>query len=720
MKKIDIFQFINILSDNECFFQDSIYLVQGKWFKLESVQQTPCNITALKSIYGDDFEISLCFTGNILLRAGVHSEGKSFTWVSEKTLASQKIEIGSLSLDLSRIQAGNLEISILPLEESAIFANNNNAQGLKPEAHEELYSFLSPTYELCCEEPLYYHFIGEQAFHSFEDGYVHLATGTGVDLLTYFNSFSAVKWQKYTNVDSLSAWVDFQGEGLAEIVHLSDVGTFVLASWNLQAKERTALHLPLGTYPAEGILGIRIQAFSPCILYGGGWLTDVPETQKVRLGIGITTFKREEAVKAAVSRLSKAISAHPLYKDAITITVVDNGRTLEAEDVSGATLIPNNNLGGTGGFMRNLIHYQDLGEYTHCLFMDDDASCEAGSIFRSMAFIRHATDEKAALSGAMLSENIQFLQWESGAYFDKRCHPLHCNYDLRMPEILLKNENEDSPQPVYGAWWFFIFPIKCVQQYTFPFFVRGDDIQFTYVNNFKIIRCNGVSCWQEDFKTKESPMTLYLDIRSHIIHHLVLKELDCGPANIIKMVWRFFSRFNRTYQYDTANAIVSAFSDILGGTSYWINNMDTSKIRAMIKEKYQLEVGKTLRADYRDVPPASENIRFPFCTTLVRRISLNGHLLPQFMFRKKLERLNKFQIPLINRMFLRDSVLICNEINKTEVVLKRDPAYFFSNLFAMIFTSVKFYFRYGKLKKEYRDFLATLKDDSFWKKAFNG
>ncbi|MBQ3059356.1 MAG: hypothetical protein IJD16_03455, partial [Desulfovibrio sp.] len=409
---MNIFQYINISSGEMCLFGDSLYLQKGKWFKLDKIQHAPLNVASLKSSFGNNFKIYLCFTGNILLRAGVSTEGKSFTWIGEKTLSSRNTEHGSFSLDLSRIQSGTLEISLLPLEESAIFADFPLAQTFVHEKHEELYSFLSPTYELCCEEPLYYRFMGEQAYYSFEDGYVHLATDTGVDLLTYFNSFSAVKWQKYTNVDNLSAWLDFKGSAIAEIVHLSEAGTHTLSHWYLQAKERTALHLPLGAYPVEGILGIRILAQGPCTLYGGGWLTDVPETQKVRLGIGITTFKREDAVKAAVARLSKAISAHPLYKDAITITVVDNGRTLDTEDVTGATLIPNKNLGGTGGFMRNLIHYQDLGGYTHCLFMDDDASCESGSIFRSMAFMRHATDEKTAISGAMLYEDIQFLQWE--------------------------------------------------------------------------------------------------------------------------------------------------------------------------------------------------------------------------------------------------------------------------------------------------------------------
>ncbi|WP_406038200.1 hypothetical protein [Succinimonas sp.] len=112
------------------------------------------------------------------------------------------------------------------------------------------------------------------------------------------------------------------------------------------------------------------------------------------------------------------VSSHDLYSGKIDIAVIDNGNTLKSEDVAGALLVKNRNLGGTGGFTRGLIHFQETGKHTHCLFMDDDASCEAGAIFRSMSFQRHVTDHKVSLNGAMLFENIKFMQWENGAWFD--------------------------------------------------------------------------------------------------------------------------------------------------------------------------------------------------------------------------------------------------------------------------------------------------------------
>lgn len=717
---MDIFQFIDRSSFEPCLSGDRLHIKEGEWLWWKKHVLSPLDVVSLKDVYDDRFSLSLHFVGKLLIKVGVSAERRSFVWCGEKIIEAHSPGEGGCEIDLSKIQTGTLEINLYALEDSTVFTDLS-AVAVDKDIHPEhvLYDFLSPSYELCCEEPLYYRVTEERAYYSFEDKRVYLKKNSSVDLVTYFNAFSAVKWKKYTNVEHLSAYLDFTGEAIAEAVHISEEGKSIFASWKVKADSRTTLELPLGAYPDTGIIGLRIHAEQECVLYGGGYLTDAPETQPVRLGVGITTYRREDAVKASVARLGKAIAAHPIYHNAIDITVVDNGQTLVPEDVPAATLIPNRNLGGTGGFMRSLIHYQDEGTYTHCLFMDDDASCEAGSLFRSMSFMRHAKDISATISGAMLSENVQFIQWENGAWFDKGCHPMHCNYDLRDSNILVLNEKEDAPQPTYGAWWFFMFPINNVEMFSFPFFVRGDDIEFSYTNTFRIVRMNGIAVWQEDFKIKESPMTLYMDVRSHVVHHLVLEHIDRGRWHILKMVWAFFKRFNWSYQYDTANSIVTSFADMLKGPKYWLENMDTSKIRAKMKEQYTIEVSKPLRETYKNIPVADKNIRLPYFTLFFRRISLNGHLAPSKMVHKKMARLNKYEIPFINRVFLRDKILVCNEINRTEFVLKRNTRYFLYNLYLMILSSLKFSIKFSNIKKEYRNFFVSLKTNEFWKIQFH-
>ena len=476
----------------------------------------------------------------------------------------------------------------------------------------------------------------------------------------------------------------------------------------------------MGKYPQTGLLGIRIFACKSSVLFGGGWLSPDPETQSVTLGIGITTFKREAAVKAAVRRLSKAIAAHPLYSTSIDITVVDNGQTLSPEDIKGANLIPNKNLGGTGGFTRSLIHYQESGRHTHCLFMDDDASCEVSSIFRSMSFIRHALDPKASLSGAMLFENIQFQQWENGAWFDGGCHPLKHGFDLRDAGRLVENEKETDKR-IYGAWWFFFFPVAEAKNYSLPFFVRGDDIDFSYSNDFKVISLNGVSCWQQDFKTKENAMTVYLFIRSHIVHHLTIPELNCSPMKILKMLCKHFYSYNNSYLYGTAACLNLAIKHVLEGPSFWEKNMVPVVIIKKIKELSACEqsVPYTLE-EKKQLTLADKNIKTKLFPAFLRKVSLNGHLLPRcFIRHTPNDMVYKWMMPNKNRVYMRDKVIMIDELTQKKTSLYHNKKIYTNNMFNFFILICKFFIKYKKLKNSYIYNSKRQKSKLFWEKQFN-
>lgn len=89
------------------------------------------------------------------------------------------------------------------------------------------------------------------------------------------------------------------------------------------------------------------------------------------------------------------------------------------------------------------------------------------------------------------------------------------------------------------------------------------------------------------------------------------------------------------------------------------------------------------------------------------------------MVRKGLVRLNKYQIPFIKRMFLRDKVLVCNEISKVEIVLGRNCKYFINNIYLLVVGSLCFMIKYKRLKREYRMFFKKLGTDSFWQDIFS-
>ena len=718
---MNLFNSINILNEDSNFAGNGIHVPEGCWINLNRFSATDISIVDLKQQEGENPLFSFCFRGTLEMKIGLARPGYSFTWLCERKLSSRDWCLAEIPLDLGSFTNGTLEISFLGIEESALSFELPHIAPQEITPQNILYDFISPTLDLCCEEQIYYKFSGSNIYYSFEDACVHMGKETSLDLLTYFNAFSACKWAKYTNIENLSAYIDFTGIADIIIVHKDEFGEHKICGYSIETTQRQTFELPIGKYPKTGLLGIRIFAHQKSILFGGGWLSPDPATQPVHLGIGITTFKREDAVKAAVHRLAKAIAAHPLYHDSIDITVVDNGKTLTAEDVPGALLIPNENLGGTGGFMRNLLHYKDSDKFTHCLFMDDDASCEASSIFRSMSFIRHATDPKASLSGAMLFENIQFQQWENGAWFDGGCHSLKRDFDMRNVDRLLENEEEPAER-IYGAWWFFFFPLAEAKNYSLPFFVRGDDIDFSYSNDFKVISLNGVSCWQQDFKTKENAMTAYLFLRSHVVHHLTIPYLKCPFIKVWKILWGHFTAYNNSYFYGTAACVNLAMTHVLEGPSFWEKNMVPVDILKKIKELSACEqpVPYT-EAEKRELVFADRNIKTRLFPAFLRRISLNGHLLPGCMIRHTpKDMIYKWMTPNRNRVYMRDQIVMLDELTRRKTVLKRDPAHYLSNLFTFLRLSATLALRYKALREQYVQGTKPQRTRDFWKKHFEG
>lgn len=738
---IDLLSLANTKKEGMCDVDGELFVQDGIRAMLDNYK---LHVSALKAAFGDKVVVKLGLCGDIMIKTGVWAEGYSYFWLKDYKFSSKTPETVEFEIDLSGHEDGFLEIYILSFQDSVIYSIAPAARTGETGAGEILYDMLFPRYDLCQEEPLYFQEIKntknkifrsssdfnqsleevieepDSIFYSYEDQAIHWHKDAALSLLTYFNAFSSFKWYKYTNVEDLKILLDFKGEGYADLVCQSFEGGAVATSWTLSAKERSSFLLELDKYPQSGILGVFIRARKGSVLYGGAYASDSAPSQDVRLGIGVTTYKREKNVAASVARLREAVQSHPFYYDKISIAVVDNGRTLKPEDVAGAELIPNRNLGGSGGFMRGLMSHRDKGVATHCLFMDDDAACEPGAVFRSMSFLRHAKDDKLAVSGAMLYENLKFQQWENGAWFNNGCHSLKKDFDLRNPKLLAVNERENNKYPIYGAWWFFMFPIKQVKQFSFPFFVRGDDIEFSYANDFTICTLNGVASWQEDFNTKESPQTAYFYIRSHIMHNLTISSLEAGRMETIKMLWKIFKRHNDSYQYDTAKNIVKALNGVMKGPKYWLDNMETDKIRAEVSGSMTYEKRKPMNPNNKFLDYADPLIENELASNIMRSLTFNGHLLPRFMLSDKRTYVKVEDYPQPERAFGRKKIVVASPLIEKQWVLGKNSGYYFENMLRFGLAALKFCFLKNRLQKKYAQFYKNnLREDKFWKIEFN-
>lgn len=499
-----------------------------------------------------------------------------------------------------------------------------------------LQSLIWPEAEICPIPELYVTLSGGAALASDPPEIRFEAEGVA-GFGTAMNLFNLGKWQKYCGLTDLVLELEGQGRFDATIWQAKGPGPATrLTRQTITLRADTPFPLTCAGSDGQnagGVLYLELRALGPGLLRQAHWRTHQPPRRAPDLMLSITTFRREEAVQAAIRRF-RAFARHSPLADHIHLTVVDNGQSLP-RDVSTAapnvTVLRNANFGGSGGFARGLLAARARGA-SHCLFMDDDATVPFQAVERTVMFLAHAKDEAVAINGALTHAARPWAIWENGARFDVFCRPAFQGTDLRQLSQVVAMElgsTADKPATYYGGWWYFAFPVALAQHMPFPFFVRGDDIGFSLMNRFQIVPLPGAICFQnEDFSAKESPRTIYLDLRSHFAHHLYAPHLPSGGRGAFKVPVFFFLRFLVSCHYDTLAAVNLSFRDALSGPAFYRDNLDMSArfkdIADLIEGEKWRPVDKAGLVERRRINPDRRVDRW------IMKATLNGHLLPFF------------------------------------------------------------------------------------------
>ncbi|NBE06432.1 glycosyltransferase [Paragemmobacter ruber] len=499
-----------------------------------------------------------------------------------------------------------------------------------------LQALLWPEPGIITEHALFYRLGGKSAFNDAGND-IQFEPGGHASFDTAANLFNIGKWWRSTGIEDLR--LHLRGAGRFELVVFQVLPE---RSWEQLAHRVVTLapdcEIDLSHFrrlKVAGLLYFTLTALEAGHLAGASWITRQPPRRLPRIALSITTFRREAAVRRTVERFDDFMARSPLA-GYLHLIVVDNGQSAGIAPRPHVTPIANENLGGSGGFARGLTEAEARG-FTHCIFMDDDASITLGAVERVWAFLAYALDEGTAVSGGLAMANHRWSIWENGATFDRRCRPQWLGTDMRDFGQITHMEiatTRRSPDNFYGGWWFFAFPIAGLRYRPFPFFVRGDDVSFSIANGFDIVTLPGVICFQdEDFADKESLQTLYLDLRSHLVHHLALPGLDIGRKATVGIAFDFFMRSLLQCHYETLEALNLAVEDVMQGPAFFAANADMSARRSALSAIRKVESWQPLAGD---PPPARfrVNLHGPgFRARLWRRLlnlSLNGYLLPFF------------------------------------------------------------------------------------------
>lgn len=82
------------------------------------------------------------------------------------------------------------------------------------------------------------------------------------------------------------------------------------------------------------------------------------------------------------------------------------------------TLLPNRNVGGSGGFTKGLIEAVESGLYTHYLFMDDNIELDSEVIYKLFPLYEYGK-QYFAISGGILDLYKKHILHEAGALYSK-------------------------------------------------------------------------------------------------------------------------------------------------------------------------------------------------------------------------------------------------------------------------------------------------------------
>lgn len=415
------------------------------------------------------------------------------------------------------------------------------------------------------------------------------------DFTTFFNAISVGKWKRYTVARDFRLHLELRGAACeiaqtradslswhSEEVEGSVVKVAANDSWQSVDIRLTASDEDViegFVIRCEGAVSIRNSYYYAVVNEG--------DVRPVELALCTTTFRKEDFITRNISLVREEIlgSDDPISGH-FSMHVVDNGRTLDAEALSGAgvTVHPNDNVGGAGGFARGMI--EAMGQTpraTHVLLMDDDVVVSPESIIRTFNLLSLANDDyaEAFVSGAMMSMDEPCSRWEEMGFigFDGAFHPV--KPPARMDDLheVVDNEAFDIPSYLprcddqeqhYAAWWYCVIPMTQIDRHGLPVpvFVRGDDVEYSRRCKPRFITMNSICIWHMPFHIRYSAaQERYQMTRNCFIDQFAS---DFAPLSDFEgQMRRAFQMEINKFNYDDASLILDGFEDFLKGPE-WI------------------------------------------------------------------------------------------------------------------------------------------------------
>lgn len=487
-----------------------------------------------------------------------------------------------------------------------------------------------------------------------------------VDFFTYFNACSLAKWKKYAGIKRVYLHLEFANEAINKeyACTIQFFGRSYLDSAASSLASGVRLTSTMGKTKENGslvfdllipetdyeVIGFALDVRGGVVLGKAYYYARVAEEQinPVKIALCTTTFLKEDYIIPNIELVkNEVLAADDVIAKNFHMFVIDNGRTLDAEALSdeGVTVLPNPNVGGSGGFARGMMEAMKHDEnFTHVLLMDDDVSISTESLRRTFNLLSLATGKykNAFINGAMLVAEEPNRQFEdvsyvvnSGAYASVKSN----KYYMDQQQYIVRNEHIDVEIPkAYGAWWFSCIPVSAIEQVglPLPLFVRCDDVEYGMRAKPIYMTMNGICVWHDGFMGRSrASVDSYQYVRNFLI---MIAMTDCSSQDLFMLRMERALRLQlRVMSYDAADLILDGIADYLKGPDYFASLNGEEVIKRNAKKNEKLVLLDELAEPYRNVTYnkrllGDQSYIKPFLK-LMRTLPYDRHLLPDVLLR---------------------------------------------------------------------------------------
>lgn len=408
------------------------------------------------------------------------------------------------------------------------------------------------------------------------------------DFSTYFNSLSVRKLKQFTKAKSFTLHLELKGAACEvqqtmgdafahDPIEVEGVHRGLSASRQWQSVD-----MPLTITDDMVIVGFIIKTEGSVDIRNSYYELEIDgDLNDVELVLSTTTFKKEAFIERNIGLVKEQIveSADPIAKH-FHMYVMDNGRALDAEKLTSdrITVIPNDNVGGAGGFTRGMITAMEQDpKATNILLMDDDVAVSPESIKRTYNLLRILKEEhrEDMVSGAMLNYEVGEDQWEDIGNMTPQGTFAGCKPGMRLTlfEDLIYNEmftpTKWQRNNMYAAWWYCCIPISVIEKngLPLPVFVRCDDAEYGIRCKTGFITMNSLCVWHMSFFERYNAAVE----RYQTTRNTMIAQATCGmapDADFMKELHNNIRLELKKFGYANAELCLDAFEDFLKGPEF--------------------------------------------------------------------------------------------------------------------------------------------------------